>query len=197
MASVLIVYGTSHGQTARVVQRIKQHLRQEGHRVSMWKGDMVPSEASTLGFDAYLVAGSVRFGRHQRYLEDFVRGNLGLLNSTPSSFVSVCGALAGSSARGGKEAGEYVASFLEHTGWRPRLTRSFAGGLPYTQYGTLTRWMMQLISRATGRPTDASRDWDLTDWDAVDSFAAELATSLGAPAVLPDAMSETSGSARP
>ncbi len=182
MADILVVYGTSHGQTEKIVRRMADRLSTEGHRVTVRKGDSHPSPA---GFDAYLVAGSVQFGRHQRYLEEFVRRNLGPLSSGPTAFVSVCGAMAGSWSRGPEEAAKYVASFLSRTGWRPRLTRSFAGGLPYTRYGLLTRWMMRAISRVTGRPTDTSRDWDLTDWVEVDRFARELAGQLAGPPAMP------------
>ncbi len=179
MADILMVYGTSHGQTEKIVKRMASRLSTAGHRVTVRKGDSQPSLA---GFDAIVVAGSVQFGRHQRYLKELVRRNLAPLSTVPTAFVSVCGAMAGSWARGAEEARKYVDSFLSRTGWQPRFTRSFAGGLPYTQYGLLTRWLMWLISRATGRPTDTSRDWDLTDWEQVDKFAAELAAHLAAAA---------------
>jgi menaquinone-dependent protoporphyrinogen oxidase len=179
MADILMVYGTSLGHTEKIVRRMAERLNSQGHRVTVRKADTEPSVA---GYDAILVAGSVRFGRHQRSAEHFVRRNLEPLSTVPSAFVSVCGALAGSWSRGAERARGYVTAFLARTGWHPRLARSFGGALPYTQYDILTRWMMWLISRMTGRPTDTSRDWDLTDWDAVDRFADELGAVLRAPA---------------
>jgi menaquinone-dependent protoporphyrinogen oxidase len=175
MANILMVYGTAHGQTEKIVRRMADRLTTDGHRVTMWKGDAMPAQPALAGFDVFLVAGSVIFGRHQRYLTDFVRQHRARLNAAPGAFLSVCGALAGSWGGGREEAGKYREKFLDRTGWRPQLSRSFAGGLPYTRYGIFTRWLMKLISLATGRPTDTSRDWDLTDWDAVDRFALELA----------------------
>ncbi len=179
MSKVLIVYGSAYGQTARIVERIASRLTVAGHEVTIWKGDTLPAGGSIAGFDLFLVAGSVLFGRHQAYLEPFVRANRERLNRAPSAFVSVCGALAGSWDKGPAEARKYVTRFLQRTGWNPRIAISLAGGLPYTRYGAVTRWMMRLISRWTGRPTDTSRDWDLTDWDMVDRFATDLGT-LGA-----------------
>lgn len=89
--------------------------------------------------------------------------------------------MAGKNPRGEAEARNYIANFERATGWHPRLSRSFAGGLPYTQYGAVTRWMMKLISRQTGRPTDTSRDWEFTDWGAVDQFARDLSRMVSAP----------------
>lgn len=182
MSNILIVYGTSHGHTTKVVDRLALGLTAQGHAVTTRKGDALPAGLALDGFDAFLIAGSVLYGKHQRYLREFVRQNAARLSASPSAFVSVCGAVVGTWARGQEEARKYVAKFLEETGWQPRLTTSIAGALPYTKYGLLTRWMMRLISKATGRPTDTSRDWEFTDWDALDKFAAELARVFaGAP----------------
>jgi len=181
MSNVLIVYGTSYGQTAMIVRRIADRLIEAGHRVTLWDGEVLPAEVSASGYDACIVAGSVLFGRHQSYLRDFVRKNLGALNTRQSAFVSVCGALIGQWLTGQDEARKYVASFLRRTGWTPRFARSFPGGLPYTRYGFVTRWIMKSISRRTGRPTDTSRDWDFTDKAEVDRFAAEFEAALHAP----------------
>jgi menaquinone-dependent protoporphyrinogen oxidase len=182
VANILMIYGTGYGQTEKIVRRLADRLIADGHRVALWRGDTPSVPPGLAAFDAFLVAGSVVFGRHQRYLADFVRQHRSRLGAAPGAFVSVCGALAGNWKRGPAEAAAYLERFLNETGWRPQLARSFAGGLPYTRYGLVTRWMMKLISRTTGRPTDTSRDWDLTDWDAVDSFAREFAAIVRAPA---------------
>jgi menaquinone-dependent protoporphyrinogen oxidase len=181
MSRFLIVYGTNHGQTGKVVSRIADRLNQEGHEATLWNADALPDHPALVHYDALLVAGSVRYGRYQRALGDFVRWNLASLNTMPSAFVSVCGALAGSWAEGKAEARKYVEEFCRETGWRPGIARSFAGAVRYTEYDLFTRWIMKLISWRTGRPTDTSRDWEFTDWDAVDRFAAELVMLVSAP----------------
>jgi menaquinone-dependent protoporphyrinogen oxidase len=182
MADILVVYGTSYGQTAKIVRRIADRLTTEGHRVSICRGDALPSEQTLDDFDAVLVAGSVLYGKHQPYVRDFVRRNVRRLNAAPSAFLSVCGALAGSWSKGQLEARKYIERFLAETGWQPQVAKSFAGGLPYTRYRFFTRWMMRLISRQTGRPTDTSRDWEFTDWDAVDRFALQFSGLVRGPA---------------
>jgi menaquinone-dependent protoporphyrinogen oxidase len=178
MSNVLIVYGSGFGQTAAVVQRLGGILRSAGAVVTVWKGDDPVAEEPIDRFDAVLVAGSVRLGRHQPYLEAFVKRHVGRLNQTPSAFVSVCGALGGDWPEGPAHARQYVDRFLNETGWHPREQASFAGAIRYTRYGLITRWMMQLVSWRTGRPTDASRDWEFTDWEAVDRFGEHLASSF-------------------
>ena len=181
MSKLLIVYGTTHGQTGKVVARIADRLNEQGHKVMLWNAGALPDHPPLERYDFILVAGSVRYGRYQGPVADFVRWNLARLNTTPSAFVSVCGALGGSWAEGDAEARKYVEKFCRQAGWKPTLTRSFAGAVCYTRYGFFTRWVMRTISWRTGRPTDTSRDWEFTDWKAVDRFAAELATLLAAP----------------
>ncbi len=177
-ARILIVYGSTHGQTAKVVDHVARALGEAGHHVTAWPGDVFPASASLDDFDGFVIAGSVYFGKHQRYLAEFVRRHAARLNRLPSAFVSVCGALAGAWEPGPAEARKYVGQFLAATGWKPRRTQSFAGAVQYTKYRWPIRWVMKLISWRTGRPTDTSRDWDFSDWEAVDRFGRELAGEL-------------------
>ncbi len=169
MSEYLIVYGTSYGHTAKVVERVAATLRREGRQVTIWRGDALPPLVSLEPFEGVIIAGSVKFGRHQRYLRDFVRRFAPQLNAMPSIFISVCGALAGNQEGGRQEAREYVQRFLKETGWQPRHVTSVAGAVTYTRYGPITRWIMRRISSRTGRPTDTSRDWEFTDWEALES----------------------------
>jgi menaquinone-dependent protoporphyrinogen oxidase len=180
MSSILIVYGTAHGQTERVARRIGSVLIGSGHAVTILKGDRLPPDLTLGAYDGFVVAGSVRVGRYQPYLGAFVRDRVTRLNEAPSVFVSVCGAAGGP---GGLQTAQgYIDKFLLQTGWRPWLAQSFAGELAYTRYNPVTRWIIKMISRRNGGPTDTSRDYDFTDWAAVDRFGHELARIFGATA---------------
>jgi len=50
----------------------------------------------------------------------------------------------------------------------------FAGATPYTRYGWFVRFMMRNIARRRGLGTDTSRDYEYTDWQAVEQFARDL-----------------------
>ena len=175
MARILMIYGTAYGQTERIAREIAGVLREAAHAVNLVQGDRLPAGSPIDEYDGVVVAASVLFGRHQRYIRAFVREHLARLNAVPSGFVSVCGAMAGSNPEAAHMADGYLRKFLATTGWRPTLTKSFAGGLPYTRYSPWIRWMMKMISRQTGRPTDTSRDYDFTDWSDVREFARQLA----------------------
>ena len=183
MAKILAVYGTHYGQTKKIVTRLGKLLAAYGHHVTAWQGDQLPEDFSIEEFDAFLVAGSVHFGRHQVYLRDFVRRHRMRLNTAPAAFISVCGALAGNWAPGPEAARGYLERFFAETGWAPSVSRSAAGAVAYTKYGFFTRHIMRFISAQTGRPTDTSRDWEFTDWDEIDRLGMELADRLAGSAV--------------
>jgi menaquinone-dependent protoporphyrinogen oxidase len=178
MANILAVYGTAYGQTERVVLEIGRVLGGMGYRVTTIKGDR-PGGFSFDGVDAVLVASSVLYGRHQRYIHEFVRRYASKLNALPSAFVSVSGAAAGGSAEGRKQARQYVDRLLERTGWRPQMVELVGGATAYTRYDPVTRWIIKLISRRSGGPTDTSRDHERTDWEAVDRFARRFGEVVG------------------
>ena len=175
MARILIIYGTAYGQTERIAQEIAKVLKDAGNIVSVVMGDHLPIDLSLDEYDGFVVAASVLFGRHQQYIRAFVRDHRTYLEAVPTAFVSVCGAMGEPNQGALLRAQSYVQKFLDATGWQPSLAKSFAGGLPYTRYSPWIRWMMKMISRRTGRPTDTSRDYDFTDWSEVDRFAGRFA----------------------
>ena len=174
MAQVLIVYGTAYGQTERIVRRIRAELARQNHTVSIFKGDEIPADLDLGKYQGFIIAASVIRNQHQRYMRNFVRRHAPLLSRVPTAFVSVSGAAQASPA----QAGEYVEAFLHETGLHPAFIQSFAGAMAYTRYGFFLRWVTRLVSGLRGGPTDTSRDHDMTDWEAVDRFANEIAETL-------------------
>lgn len=180
---VLAVYGSAYGQTERIVCRIAETLSTRGLDVTMSRGDALPEDVDLDQYGAFLVAASVVAGRHQRYVEEFVRLTAPLLNRRPSAFVSVSGSAASPTSAKQQQAKQYVREFLRSTGWSPRVTATFGGAIAYTKYWFFLRWMMKSIAKRNGNPTDTSRDHELTDWNAVDRFAADWAQTLSEAAV--------------
>ncbi len=130
-------------------------------------------------FDAVVVAASIIIGKYQPYIRQFVRRHAAGLRGRPTAFISVNGSSPESLPEWRAAATRYVDTFLKDTGWQPRWTASFSGALRYPRYGIVTRWIMKMISRQTGGPTDTSREYEFTDWNAVDQFALDLAAGLG------------------
>jgi menaquinone-dependent protoporphyrinogen oxidase len=170
VSNILIIYGSTYGQTERIARRIGELLDQAGFVVDLHRGDRLPEHLTLETYTGIVVAASVLAGYHQRYIRNFVRSQAARLNRLPSAFVSVCGSAGSDPAK----ASAYIEGLLDESGWRPTITRSFTGAVAYTKYSWPVRWVLKRISRSKGLPTDTSRDWDFTEWNEVTAFTRAL-----------------------
>jgi menaquinone-dependent protoporphyrinogen oxidase len=165
---VLIAYGTSEGQTARIAGYIAGVIRDRGveaHAVDIKGSDDAPHLDR---YDAVIIGASIHMGKHERYVSEFARAHQDVLERVPSAFFSV--SLAAYDDR--EEAQRSIDGFLDQTGWRPEMVAAFAGALLYTQYGFLKRRLLKHIARTKGTlDTDTSHDYVYTDWETVQRFA--------------------------
>jgi menaquinone-dependent protoporphyrinogen oxidase len=175
---VLAVFGSSHGQAESVLRRVAATLEQHGHDLELRDGERLPRKLEVSEFDAVVVAASIILGRHQSAIREFVQRHKAELAARPAAFISINGAAPESDPKWQEAARGYLEGFLRQTGWTPRWTATFAGALRYRSYGLVTRRLIKLISWQAGGPTDTSRDYEFTDWEAVDRFASTLATGL-------------------
>lgn len=166
MARLLIVYGTTEGQTRNVVGRVAEVIRAHGHTA-----DVVDAGGSQrhdlVGYDAVIVAASVHAGRHQSSVVRFARENAAALRRIPTALFSLSLSAVRRDDAHLRAAQGCVDTLLRETGWHPSVTFLTAGALRYTRYGLLKRWMLRRIARREGGDTDTSRDHEYTDWDRV------------------------------
>ncbi|HSK25845.1 MAG TPA: flavodoxin domain-containing protein [Jiangellales bacterium] len=176
MARVLLLYGTREGHTADVAREIAATLSADGHEVDPVHLEHGPGPTPA-DFDGVVVGSSVHMGRHERAVIDWVRHVRGPLSERPAAFFTVC--LSAVAEHGEEQlARSYVDGFVEETGWHPDIVGLFGGALLYTQYGFAKRAVIKDIAARQGLPTDTSRDWDLTDHEAVRHFAADTSRLL-------------------
>ena len=165
MSAILLLHASREGQTERIAQRIAASLAARGHRVEVTPA---AQQVDLSGFDAIMVGASVHYGRHPASLAALLRRNAALLAGRSSAFFSV--------SLGAKT--EYATHFLHETRWKPALVAVFAGALRYSAYGPLKRLLVRAFAAAAGHDTDSSKDYDYTDWKAVDEFATAFAERL-------------------
>ena len=178
MASVLVVYGTSEGQTATIAERIGDVLEDAGHDVTLVHAKHPPSDLEPEAFDGVVVGASIHAGGHQRYVRTFVTEHLETLNRTPSAFFSVSLSAASVDPDTREEARGLLKAFLEETEWNPDLRLSVAGALKYSEYGLVKRFVMKRIGGKERGDTDTSRDYEYTDWETVEAFSLEFVDVL-------------------
>jgi menaquinone-dependent protoporphyrinogen oxidase len=172
---LLIVYGTSHGQTAKIATRIRDALAARGHDVSLMDAGSGDVERGLDRWDGVIVGSSVIAHGHQRRVRNFVARHRDLLNALPSAFYSVSASAGSEHAASRVEADRLRTSYLARAGWRPALSASIAGAINFTRYGWLLRWYMKRASAVNGGSVDTSRDHEYTDWQQVERFAAAFA----------------------
>ena len=168
MAHILILYGTTEGQTRKIATVIGDTMHDHGHSVELVASTAFNGPLPAAAFDGVIVGASVHTGRHQEAVARFVTENRTALMTLPTAFFSV--SLAVLDKAHPEEATDYVTRFLDETGWAPDLVETVAGALRYTKYGFIKRFIMKQISKRHGRPTDTSRDFEFTDWRQVDRF---------------------------
>lgn len=177
MTKVAILYGTSEGQTARISEHVARAMRDLGHEAETV--DVKEEPGGLDDYDGLVVGSSVHMGKHEERVRDFVVENRDLLERVPSAFFSVSMTARDHTEEARAKTEEYVERFVEETGWRPDMVGVFAGALRYSQYGFIKRHIMKKISRDMGNPdTDASRDYEYTDWDDVGHFAEDFLDGL-------------------
>ena len=180
MPKALVIYASNHGHTAKIAERIGAALERDGAAVDVRRlghGSPAPEPA---GYDAVVVGASIHAGHYQRELLEWAERHRAALATVPSAFFSVCLTAADDTDESRAATRGYIDDLVERTGWTPDRTTTFAGALQYREYEFMTRLLMRLLMRHMHHPTDASRDYDYTDWDAVDRWAHELAGSFAA-----------------
>ena len=175
MPTILLVHASRHGHTTEIARRIGGALEREGLRVVLRPASDDPAP---LDYDGVIVGASIHAGSYQREIVEWAARHRAVLAQRPSAFFSSCLTVADGKPESWATARGYVDAFVEKTGWTPDRAVTFAGALQYREYGFLTRLAIRQMMRKGGHPTDTSRDYDFTDWDAVETFAHEFARRL-------------------
>lgn len=186
MSSILVLYGTGEGQTAKIAERIATTISERGHETSAIDVRDRPNSFTLDGYDAVIVGASIHVGKHQDAVRDFVTENRDALSGMPTAFFQV--SLSSATEEKHEEVAGYVESFVTETGWHPDRIGQFGGALRFSEYGFLKRLMMKRIAKDLLTETrEPNEDIEFTDWDAVDAFAADVAAFVeGRLGVTPD-----------
>lgn len=171
MARILILYSTTDGHTIEICKRIKQTL--ENHDVKL--ADLKDTSSLTAGtFDKVVIGASIRYGKHQPLVNEFIAGNQALLEAHPNAFFSV-NVVARKPEKNTPETNPYLQKFLGKISWEPQLLGVFAGKIDYPSLGLFDKQMIRFIMWMTKGPTDPEAIVEFTDWDRVDEFGRMVA----------------------
>jgi menaquinone-dependent protoporphyrinogen oxidase len=177
-AVALIVYASTHGHTAKIAARIAAAMRDQRLEVDL-RDVAVAADIEPGDYDVVVVGASLHREHHQKEIAAWVSDRRKALARIPTVFVSVSLSAAEDSDESRAATRRCIDAFCDETGWTPSRTEAVAGCLQYREYDVFTRQLMRLLMHRMGHPTDASHDYDYTDWDAVDRLGREIASMAG------------------
>ncbi len=169
MAKLLLIYSTTDGHTREICERLLQFITQSGHEVILSPIDGARG-IDLQPFDMIIIGASIRYGKHNKEVYDFIADNTQVLTAKPNAFFSV-NLVARKAEKRQPDTNPYLRKFLREISWKPRQVEVFAGKLDYPRYRFWDRQMIRLIMWMTKGPTDPSVVIDYTDWPQVEAFA--------------------------
>jgi len=169
MTRILLVHSTTDGHTIKISDVIINELTAAGHDVCQCSVTEVSADQLD-NADTIILGASIRYGKHQKSVYDFVTNNKSLLKTKKTAFFTV-NVVARKENKNTPETNPYINKFLDEVEWQPDIKGVFAGKLNYPIYGPLDRFMIRLIMYITKGPTDTSKVYEFTNWESVKQFA--------------------------
>ena len=167
----LIIYSTTDGQTKLICERIK-NLSKFKNETKLLEIDKAVKE-DIQPYEFIIIGASIRYGKHNPSVFNFVNKNIENLNKKKSVFFSV-NVVARKPEKNLPETNPYIKKFLKLSKWNPSKKAVFAGKIDYPKYGFFDKQIIKLIMFITKGPTDTSKSYEFTDWSKVDDFAREI-----------------------
>ena len=124
-------------------------------------------------FDQIIIGASVKYGDHNKKIYNFVKNNKFLLKRKKTVFFSV-NATARKSEKNTPNTNPYIIKFLKKTNWKPDHIGVFAGKIDFPNYNFLEKYLIKFIMWITNGPTDTTKTYEFTDWNAVKKFSREI-----------------------
>ncbi|HKP30787.1 MAG TPA: flavodoxin domain-containing protein [Gemmatimonadales bacterium] len=162
MPRLLVVYGTTDGQTGKVTDFLAAEWSRLGARVDRFEAEAAPADLS--GYDGVIVAASVHAGGYQQPVIGWVQSHAAILGAMPSAFISVSLGILQKDPAVRRDLDGILGRFVRESRWHPGMVKEVAGALKYREYGWLKRRVMRYMAAKAGGSTDTSRNHEYTDW---------------------------------
>ncbi|MBT8092337.1 MAG: menaquinone-dependent protoporphyrinogen IX dehydrogenase [Gammaproteobacteria bacterium] len=165
---ILILYSTTDGHTIEICKRIASTVQALGAAAELadlkHQAELIPG-----GFDKVVIGASIRYGKHQPLVKQFIDRNQKTLEAHPNALFSV-NVVARKPEKNTPETNPYLQKFLKKIDWQPQHLAVFAGRLEYPSLGLFDKTMIRFIMWMTKGPTDPTGTFEFTDWDKVEEF---------------------------
>ena len=171
MTKYLIIYSTTDGQTKKICEKISDKIN-HNDTFDMSSLEMIDDTDINL-YDKIILGASIRYGKHNPNLYEFIRNNIDILNKKFTVFFSV-NVVARKEKKNTPDTNPYMKKFLKLSSWHPDVLGVFAGKIDYPKYKFLDRQIIRFIMYITGGPTDISKAYEFTNWEDVEKFTKKI-----------------------
>jgi menaquinone-dependent protoporphyrinogen oxidase len=163
---VLVAYGSKHGMTAEIAERIAEVLRGQGIEADVASADRAGAPA---GYRAVVLGAGVYAGMWRRQAAKYLKAHEAELTAMPVWLFS-------SGPTGAGDLEKLLSGWTFPAGLRPVAERIkprgivvFRGAFDAARANFFERWIMKKVKAETG---------DFRDWAAIEAWAAEIAKAL-------------------
>lgn len=165
---ILLLCSTTDGHTWNICESIQKQIQEAKYEVLLVHIEDFEPNLLTES-DAIMIGASIRYGKHNKKVYEFINSYAKDLETKVSSFFSV-NLVARKSEKRTAETNPYVRKFLKQMPWTPKQVGVFAGKLNYPLYGFFDRIMIQLIMYMTKGPTNPTTVREYTNWEDVKDY---------------------------
>ena len=171
MSESLIIYSSTDGHTKTICLEILNSLKSTDlvEIISLEKVETFDLNK----YEKIIIGASIRYGRHNKKVIDFIIKNKKMLELKKTAFFSV-NVVARKEEKSTPETNPYVLNFLKKTNWKPNKLSVFAGKVDYPNYNFINKIVIRFIMMITKGPTDINNSYEFTNWENVKKFAKEL-----------------------
>ena len=171
MNNILIIYSTTDGHTLTISKTIANYLKTNSNilvtpLINCKKDDLKNN-------DVIIIGASIRYGKHNPKVKEFIKNNLMILETKKSAFFTV-NVVARKENKNQPETNPYLIKFLKSITWKPDIVDVFAGRLDYPSLNFWDKQIIRLIMYITKGPIDLKKTYEFTDWNRVESFAKKI-----------------------
>tara|TARA_B100001109_G_C18722518_1_gene407987 strand:+ start:214 stop:735 length:522 start_codon:yes stop_codon:yes gene_type:complete len=170
MIETLIIYSTTDGQTTRICNKLIE--KNFNNDVKLCSIDEAIRE-DLKKYKKIIIGASIRYGKHNPDVLNFVKKNINVLNKLKTAFFSV-NVVARKKEKNTPSTNPYVIKFIKQTDWKPTYVGVFAGKVDYPSYRFFDKYIIKFIMWLTKGPTDVSKSYEFTNWSEVEKFGEKI-----------------------
>tara|TARA_B100000963_G_scaffold225630_1_gene196818 strand:+ start:1420 stop:1947 length:528 start_codon:yes stop_codon:yes gene_type:complete len=167
----LIIYSSTDGHTKKICETIKDNSIHKNN-ISIFSIEGA-SQLRLEDYDEIIIGASIRYGKHNTKILEFIKKNKEILKIKKNAFFSV-NVVARKSDKNTPETNPYIKKFLKKTSWQPMKLGVFAGKIDYPKLSFINKNIIRLIMFITKGPTDTNKIHEFTNWESVKKFIKEF-----------------------